>query len=155
MGRPHKKDVIDNVMKMKSNGLSQSEISKAIGISSSAVAGIIARNRTDDPDKKLSSIQGKPVEINGIIYPSHSEASRKTRLHLRSKPKPLSSRNWSEIKYAPKCGMEILAFSDGEYFVASWSIQLQCWRGHYQERECKYMKVNPTHWMPLPSPPSS
>jgi len=155
MAKQHDKSVITAVMSMKRDGFTQSMISKSVGISASAVAGIIARNRDDEPDKKLSAIQGKPVCVDGITYSSHSEASRATGKHRRSKPRPLSNKNWSEIKYAPKCGMEFLAFEDGEYIIASWSNTLQYWRGSYQKYECEYVEVSPTHWMPLPSPPTT
>ena len=60
---------------------------------------------------------------------------------------------WQPIETAPKDGACILVAEYGDVKVAEWFRTLSCWLGPYDgngDPEVMY----PTHWMPLPEPPS-
>lgn len=65
--------------------------------------------------------------------------------------------NWQVIETAPKDGTEILVYNDdGEVYQASWKIDR--WRlasaGQHGCGCCGGDAEFPTHWMPLPAPPT-
>ncbi len=77
---------------------------------------------------------------------------------------------WQTIKSAPKDGTEVLIGGgffdwDGSYgenvphtgvTIASWqeSYDRKPWRGENVGAHDEYYRYDPTHWMPLPKPPS-
>ena len=61
--------------------------------------------------------------------------------------------DWQPIETAPKDGSDLLVNECGDVVIARWSQPFSVWAGPrdtYGEREVMY----PTHWMPLPEPPS-
>lgn len=54
---------------------------------------------------------------------------------------------WQAIETAPKDGTRILAWRSGDIFIARWHKMLDAW---CDEKEV----LRPTHWVPLPEPPS-
>lgn len=57
---------------------------------------------------------------------------------------------WQRIETAPKDGQHFLAFRNGSYFNCWWHDN--GYGEQYWMDECD-SEPNPTHWMPLPSPP--
>ena len=66
--------------------------------------------------------------------------------------------NWKPIETAPKDGTPLLAW-DGDVFVAYYDVSV-----NYRGQECKILidkrrgewaGSRPTHWMPLPQPPTT
>ena len=60
--------------------------------------------------------------------------------------------DWQPIKTAPKDGTQVLGYFDGHVVVMLWftySNDYTCWETVDAETE-----VDPTHWMPLPNPPT-
>lgn len=59
---------------------------------------------------------------------------------------------WQPIETAPKDGRDaLIAYSDGYIAIGWWSDENQqwCWQNLYLS------VMNPTHWMPLPEPPTT
>jgi len=61
----------------------------------------------------------------------------------------VSESKWQDISTAPKDGTSVLVVADGQYFVAWWSA------GWTRAGDDYDLSVEPTHWMPLPSYPTS
>jgi hypothetical protein len=60
--------------------------------------------------------------------------------------------SWIPIESAPRDGTEILVSEYGTLDIAFWSDQRNKWLGPYDM--CGDVEVmEPTHWMPLPTPP--
>ena len=59
----------------------------------------------------------------------------------------LAATQWRPIETAPKDGTHILAFHNGSIWTVWWS-DTQMW---HDSNDYDY---RPTHWMPLPKPPS-
>ena len=60
--------------------------------------------------------------------------------------------NWEPIDTAPKDMSQVLGYLDGHVFVMWWFTYASgraCWETVDGESE-----VDPTHWMPLPNPPT-
>lgn len=57
---------------------------------------------------------------------------------------------WQPIETAPKDGIDVLLFEDGKQYVASWSETAG--GQFFNDAEHQH---NPTHWMPLPKPPTA
>lgn len=59
--------------------------------------------------------------------------------------------DWQPIETAPKDGTEVIAYDDGVY-ISHWYVTnpqiFGWWAGDAGG-------INPTHWMPLPTPPKS
>lgn len=68
-------------------------------------------------------------------------------------PDQFSFGTWYGIELAKKDGTEYLMYVPGMamgHMVLFWS------RGHWREKaSCLGLKIEPTHWMPLPHPPRS
>jgi len=61
---------------------------------------------------------------------------------------------WLPIDTAPKDGTPILIGIEGAEYHASkawWDDEKALWL--INERPCVYIPLQPTHWMPLPTPP--
>ena len=56
---------------------------------------------------------------------------------------------WQPIETAPKDGTRVLIFSVDEVVVAHYEGDMWC------ENEYDNLWHNPTHWMPLPEPPTT
>lgn len=70
--------------------------------------------------------------------------------------------DWQPIDTAPKDSSKILGFlGDGDDFYGAGEIEIIEWGDHYEygsgwliSREEQFAAwCNPTHWMPLPTPP--
>lgn len=59
----------------------------------------------------------------------------------------LAATQWRPIETAPKDGTHVLAFHNGPIWTVWWS-DTQMW---HDSNDYDY---RPTHWMPLPNPPS-
>ena len=63
--------------------------------------------------------------------------------------------NWQPISTAPKDGAEIIVVVDGNVGAAMWCIIahgfLWSWDHGYGYGDT----ISPTHWMPLPEPPTN
>lgn len=62
------------------------------------------------------------------------------------KPRPPA---WQPIETAPKDGTLVLLFEDGVQYIAHWAETA----GGQFFNDAEYQH-NPTHWMPLPTPPA-
>lgn len=60
---------------------------------------------------------------------------------------------WQAIDSAPKDGRDILAYIDG----FGMGQMVLFWEGGYwrEKANCMGLKSEPTHWQPLPEPPST
>lgn len=63
---------------------------------------------------------------------------------------------WLPIASAPKDGRDILGFRDGTARVVRWddseySGEGGCWRANIHS----FVKLDPTHWQPIPEPPEA
>jgi hypothetical protein len=58
--------------------------------------------------------------------------------------------DWQPIETAPKDGTDILVYDNGVMFVTSW-VDVDGWQGWW---ETGRVEPPPTHWMPLPDPPT-
>jgi hypothetical protein len=72
-----------------------------------------------------------------------------------------SSRMWQPIETAPRDGTRVLCFGEGPYgdlecYTAVFSAHSRSWHADPNEAT-EYLpeKCTPTHWMPLPAPPTS
>lgn len=71
----------------------------------------------------------------------------------------MAEREWQDIETAPKDEQRVLLFNPDE--IGSWCVmvgahyeQLDGWQ--YDGQTPRYSNAHqPTHWMPLPSPPAS
>lgn len=68
-------------------------------------------------------------------------------------------KSWRKIETAPKDGTSILVYNkDGHIYEAKWDTRLGIWRFAVAEQHgcgcCGGNAEFPTHWMPLPEPPS-
>lgn len=67
---------------------------------------------------------------------------------------------WRPIESAPKDGSDVLVVNDRGIFVAQWNEDGpdNCLDEFWHVRDGKYWHdlrgMKPTHWMPLPDPPS-
>lgn len=61
---------------------------------------------------------------------------------------------WSPMDTAPKDGTEVIVYDAGAVFVAHWRDSDE-WNvdGWYDHGGC-FLSPSPTHWMPLPDPPT-
>jgi Protein of unknown function (DUF551) len=64
--------------------------------------------------------------------------------------------DWQPIETAPKekNGRYLLLFGDGEAISQSTYIGFFNYDNDWQLFGAPYTKLQPTHWMPLPNPPS-
>ena len=64
---------------------------------------------------------------------------------------------WQPIETAPRDGVSILVYDDMDYFVVQWDGK-GWWNGLYDIEffEPVYITdtIEPTHWQPLPPPPT-
>lgn len=74
-------------------------------------------------------------------------------LIANNKPAP-EGMKWQPIETAPKDGFHILLWSDDIQFVGFWA-QGRAGGWCAVADKCPSIKPNPTHWMPLPAPPSA
>ena len=65
---------------------------------------------------------------------------------------------WQPIETAPKDGTGLLTYP--HYIVTHWSVD-ECrmssgagWAGKWNEHTDTFAVITPTHWVPLPSPPT-
>ena len=56
---------------------------------------------------------------------------------------------WLPIETAPKDGRSVLLYQDGSIETGFWYVG-----SLYQHWECFKGIMDPTHWMPLPKPPT-
>lgn len=62
---------------------------------------------------------------------------------------------WQPIDTAPKDGSRFMAFERGDeaqFYPCWWHIEVNDWAGWQNVWDSE---PEPTHWMPLPSPPST
>jgi len=64
--------------------------------------------------------------------------------------------DWQPIETAPKDGTRFLAYEDGNHYALEWCPDMPCGGGYWASYCGQYvtMSPEPTHWMPLPAPPS-
>jgi hypothetical protein len=62
---------------------------------------------------------------------------------------PPALKQWCPIGTAPKDGTEILLFALGDIGVCYWSVEMKGWTWGLGKEF-----LNPSHWMPLPEPPT-
>jgi hypothetical protein len=66
---------------------------------------------------------------------------------------------WQPIETAPKDETTIVATRNEvghrSYTLIFWSIVDHEWAGYTAEDEKRLVKFQPTHWMPLPEPPTN
>jgi hypothetical protein len=58
---------------------------------------------------------------------------------------------WQPIQTAPKDGTDILVCGHGVIRTAQWSAKDQTFRVNAYA----FIRIDPTHWMPLPDPPAT
>jgi len=68
----------------------------------------------------------------------------------------MNNNEWQPIETAPKDGTNILVFendneSDAEVMIANYYGGNGHWSISWDDRG---IEINPTHWMPLPKPPT-
>lgn len=67
--------------------------------------------------------------------------------------------DWQPIETAPMDGTVVLVYADehevGWIGSAEYSLRYGCWDAIPAVAGEIYYSVNPTHWQPLPSPPSA
>jgi hypothetical protein len=59
---------------------------------------------------------------------------------------------WQQIETAPAGGKNVLTFSPDTGYKVAWSMEGETWVAG-DEDEKSFIIAQPTHWMPLPSPP--
>ncbi|MGH6848470.1 MAG: DUF551 domain-containing protein [Methylocella sp.] len=64
-------------------------------------------------------------------------------------------RKWRTIETAPMDGTSILVFSPVDYAVLEASPQIGVWIGRWVTAWDHTVITAPTHWMPIPEPPSA
>jgi hypothetical protein len=72
---------------------------------------------------------------------------------LRAAAQPRVEQEWQPIETAPKDGTQILAYWDSGMMTCT---DITLWyEGKWSDPECTEVEyADPTHWMPLPTPPS-
>jgi hypothetical protein len=62
---------------------------------------------------------------------------------------------WQPIETAPKDGQPILVWRDSGVHIMRWRIRRDDGNGFWDEWHVgvRHLKIQPTHWMPLPEPP--
>lgn len=66
--------------------------------------------------------------------------------------------NWQPIETAPRDGSAFLAFEDGKMAVGSlhaWASGESFYIEHVSGYEYEFEMDKPTHWAPLPEPPTA
>jgi len=83
-----------------------------------------------------------------VIFGMLVDEYEKTRSDLAHRPA-----SWQPIETAPRDGTSVLVFCDNQFKIGHWSIIGKGWRYSFilQDRNA----LNPTHWMPLPAPPTT
>lgn len=72
--------------------------------------------------------------------------------HLRAYADLLERTTWRTMDSAPKDGTEVLVFDDGATIVSLWMDESPSHGSGWWDNGI--MDPAPTHWMPLPLPPS-
>ena len=98
----------------------------------------------DGLEKKLAAAQ---EEMNGWRNQAHQSQSAFDRLQDQLAKAEQRVAEWQPIETAPKDGSFILlATPKGRIADGFWSLVYGVW-------SWPYVMVEPTHWMPLPTPP--
>ena len=94
--------------------------------------------------------------LNGIYFDYGSEGAWQGWQAARE-------RQWMTIDTAPKDGRVILAFDGFNALLCNWANCSEVWEQEekmgwssgYDSSTMSHDKEHPTHWMPLPNPPTS